>query len=217
MFKSFFSVLIIVTFFYLNSLAQEANSIQLNGGIISPMSSSNGLTTSLQYSHSIDSNISLYVYSGYASWDKHYVIYKEDLTLVQKKQHFRTYSSDGHILIPVYFGSRIDLHTNKLFTSYVNLEIGYSYLSYSSYNHWKSINPETGEVLSYSPDPFTKKEIVENIFAFGIGVGLSHPVTDNVNLIFTLKLNSNLSSNHSSLFGSRATYTILATGFNVKI
>jgi hypothetical protein len=217
MYKSFLSALIIVGVACSNILAQKTNSIQLNGGIISPISSSNGLTTSLQYNYSINPTISLYVYSGYARWDKHYVIYKEDVSPVQRQQYFKTYSSDDHILIPIYLGSRIDLNTNKLFTSFVNLEIGYSYLRYNSYNHWKSINPATGEVMSYSPDPFTKKEIVEHIFGLGVGVGLSHPMTESVNLLFTFKLNSNITSNYSSIFSSRTTYTIFSAGFNVNI
>jgi hypothetical protein len=215
MFKSLFSTLIIISFFYANIFPQDKNSIQINGGIIYPMSSSKGLSASLQYNYSLTTSISLYFNSGYASWDKHYVTYKEALSPVQQKQHFKTYSSDDHKLISINLGGRINLHTNKLFTSFVDLEAGYSFLSYNSYNHWKSVNPETGEVLGYSPNPFPA-EIKENIFGIGAGAGLSHPMTKNVNLIFIYKLNSNLTSDYSGIFGSFI-YSMFSAGFNINI
>ena len=197
--------------------SQESSSIQINGGIISPISSSNGLTALIQYNYNLTPIVSFYIYSGYSYWDKFNVIYQVDLSPVQRQKNFKTYASDEHILVPLYLGSRINLHTNNIFTLFTNIEIGYSYLKYNSFNHWESVDPETGEILGYYPDPTSKKEIQENVFGIGVGVGLSHPITDSINLLFSVKLNSNINSEYSELFSSRQTYTMFLAGFNFNI
>ena len=218
MFKSFFLSLIIISIIFSKIiLAQDSNSIQVNGGIIMPMSSSKGLTTSFQFNYSFNPQIQFYIYSGYSSWDKFKVVFHQEFSEVQKKQYFNSYSADEHILIPLYLGSRINLHTNKLFTSFLNVEIGYSYLSYNSYEQWKSINPETGEVLSYHPNTLTKKVNKENLFGFGVGAGISHPMTNNLDLILSFRLNSYINSNYYGLFSTRGTYTMFLAGFNFNI
>jgi len=218
MYKSFFlSLISILIFLFTNISAQDNNSVQINGGIIYPMSSSNGLTGIIQYNYSINKQIYLYIYSGYSSWDRFNITFLEDHSEVQKQTKFISYSADQHKLIPVYIGSRINFHTNKLFTSFVNLEIGYSYLSYNSYTNRKSVDPETGEVLSYYVDGSTKEEITENLIGVGIGAGISHPVTENLNLILTFKLNSYLNSEYYGFFRAKGTYTMFLAGFSYDL
>ena len=138
---------------------QQSHSIQFSGGIIMPISSSKGLTTTVQFNYRFSNDISLYLYSGYSYWDRFNVSFHEDLSGVQKESLFSTYIADNHILIPVYIGSRINFNSNELFTAFVTFEVGYSYLSYNSYSYIKVINIESGEVLAYKGDPNTKKEI----------------------------------------------------------
>ncbi|MCF8259417.1 MAG: hypothetical protein K9J12_01470 [Melioribacteraceae bacterium] len=216
--KYLFALLtIIVVIISTVTYAQDSNSIQVNGGIFMPMSSSKGFNTSIQYNYHLSNNIQLYIYSGYSSWDRFNVIFTEDWSTIQKQTHFSTYISDNHILIPVFIGSRINFHSSKLFTSFATFEIGYSNLSYDNYGIKKEINPVTGEVLSYNPDLRTKKEITENLLGIGAGVGLSHTITENINIILSFKLNSQLNSKDYSFLSSRGTYTAINLGFNFNL
>ena len=213
----FVSLIIIISLFTKIIFAQDSNSIQITGGIIMPMNSSNGFNASIQYNYNVSNNIQLYIYSGYSSWDKYNVNFTEDWSTIQKQTLFKSYDSDNHILIPVYIGSRVNLHTNKLFTSFATFEIGYSHLSYNSYEVRKEINPITGEVLSYNADQNSKKEVAEDLLGVGVGVGLLHPVTENINIILSLKLNSPLSSKDYSFLSSKGTYTAVNLSFSFSI
>lgn len=218
MFKSLFSSVIIVSITTTFSIfAQETNSIQINGGIIMPMSSSKGLTTSIQFNYTVNPILQLYAYTGYSYWDQYNITFHEDSSPNQQQQYFKTYNADSHILIPVYLGAKLNFNTNKLFTSFVNLEIGYSHLSYNSFDNFKSVNPETGEVLGYYPDLSTKKDVSEDLFGLGIGAGISHPITESLSLILSFKLNSYINSSYYGLFSTRGTYTMFLAGFNFNI
>jgi len=216
--KSSVSFLVLTLVFFFNIIsAQEPNSIGINGGLIFPRSSSKGLTGLVQFNFPINEQFHLYAYSGYSAWDKYYVYFREDYSEVQKELVFKTYSSDDHTLIPFYLGGLLNLHTNDFFTFYVNIELGYSYLSYNRYDHWKSINPETGEVLGYYVDVTTKEEITENLFGIGIGAGISHPMGENLRLIFSFKLNSYLNSHYYDFLSTQGTYSMLLAGISFNI
>ena len=187
-------------------------SIQVNGGVLIPVSSSKGLSTSLQLNYIYTPALSFYVYSGYYAWDKYNATYKEELSGVQTRQYFTTWLADDHILIPVNAGCRINLHTNKIFTSFVNIEAGYSYLEYNSYQILKSVNPNTGEVTGYFPDKGSRQEKRENLFSVGAGAGIFHPVTEKLNLVLAFKLNSYINSHYRGLFSSRGTHTMFQLG-----
>lgn len=217
MYKSFVSSLFLAIIFSNIIFSQENNSIQINGGLIYPRSSSKGLIGLVQFNYPLNEQFDLYAYSGYSAWDKYYVYFREDYSEVQKETIFKTYSADNHTLIPFYIGSSINLHTNDFFTFYVNIEAGYAYLNYYSYNHWKSIDPNTGEVLGYDVDGATKKEITENLFGIGIGAGISHPMGENLKLIFSYKLNSYLNSNYYGFLSKQGTYSVFLAGISFNI
>ncbi|VAX29037.1 hypothetical protein MNBD_IGNAVI01-3040 [hydrothermal vent metagenome] len=218
MYKPIISSLIFTSLILFNVIsAQESNSIQINGGLIFPKSSSKGLTGLVQFNYPLNEQIYLYAYSGYSSWDKYYVVFREDYSEIQKKQLFKTYSADDHTLIPVYIGSTINLNTNDFFTFYVTVEAGYAYLHYNSYDNWKSVDPETGEVLGYFVDGASRKEITENLFGIGVGAGISHPMGDNLNLIFSFKLNSYLNSSYYGFLSTQGTYTMFLAGISFNI
>ncbi|PKL82684.1 MAG: hypothetical protein CVV24_08790 [Ignavibacteriae bacterium HGW-Ignavibacteriae-3] len=218
MFKSALLAALITALLFLNKVkAQEAYSIQLNGGIISPRNSTNGFTALLQFDYPLSSDIVFYVYSGYASWGQDKIAYLEDYSLIQRQTIFNSYSSDGHSLIPVYVGSRINLKEIKLFTAFVTVEMGFALLTYDSYTNIKNINPLTGEVLSYVVDRSSKNEIDENLFGLGLGGGLNHRLTRNLDLIFSVKLNSHLNSKYYDFFSSKRTYAVFIAGLCFKI
>jgi len=203
--------------FFPNIISAQTNSFQINGGIIIPHSSSNGFTGSLQYNFSLSDDIMLYLNSGFSSWDKHYVAFLEEYSEIQKKTYFETYSADEHLLIPVYLGGRINLHANELFTAFGTIEIGYSYLSYNSYKITRVIDEDTGEILSYDTDENSGEKITENLFGVGIGVGLTHELTENLNILLSFKLNSHANSEYYNFLSREATYTSFNLGFNFNI
>lgn len=216
--KSFFVALIFVLIIFSNIiLAQSNNSIQINGGLLIPMSASKGLSTSIQYNYSFNSNIQFYIYTGYSNWDKFNASFLEQSSSLQQQTHFSTYIADKHILIPLYIGSRINIQTNKLFTFFTTIEAGYSYLSYNAYEFTKDIDPVTGVVLAYNTDLNTKEKRNENLFGVGAGVGLSHPINSNMNVILSFKLNSQINSSYYSFFSNQGTYTAFNLGFNINI
>ncbi len=216
--KSFFAALIFVLIFFSNIiLAQSSNSLQINGGLLIPLSASKGITTSIQYNYSLNSNIQFYIYTGYSNWDKFNASFLEQSSSLQQQTHFSTYIADNHILIPLYIGSRINLHTNKLFTFFATIEAGYSYLSYNEYGVKKETDPVTGVVLAYNTDLNTKEKRNENLFGTGIGVGLSHPINSYMNVLLSFKLNSQINSSYYSFLSSQGTYIAFNIGFDFNI
>lgn len=219
MFRYFLTSLVLSLILTGNSSPQSDHSIQLNAGLIKPMSSSNGLTGMIQYNYAINRIFDFYAYAGYSSWDKYKVRIRLDRTVYnQPEPNFTTaYPYDDHILIPVYIGGRVNFYTNELFSSFLNIELGYSYLSYNSMDLIAVRNPETGDIEKYQADIYSTKIIKENLFGFGIGAGISHPISDQLSLVFSFKLNSYLNSNYNGLFSTRGTYTMFLGGFNYRI
>lgn len=217
MLKSLFAASFFAFFLFSNIISAQTNSFQINGGIIIPSSSSNGFTGSLQYNYALNDDIQLYLNSGFSSWDKHYVGFLEDYSEIQKQTYFETYSSDKHLLIPVYLGSRINLHTNKLFTAFGTFEIGYSYLSYNNYRIIKETDEDTGEILAYNTDQSSGEKITENLFGVGIGAGLTREIINNMNIVLSFKLNSHINSDYYNFLARKATYTAFNLGFNFNI
>lgn len=213
---SILAVIFISAFLPQNLPAQESNSLQVSGGIISPMSSSHGLSGTLQFNYSINPDINFYVYSGYASWDNHYLKYHEDYSPIQHQQYFKIAAESNHTMIPVYFGARWKFHTIKLFSSFIEIEAGYTNLDFVEYKIDKIVNPETGEVV-YQRDGTIQYDKNEDLLGIGIGAGLSHPITNNFNLIFEFKLNSHINSDYYGLFSTRGTYTRFIGGFSFNI
>ncbi len=210
--------LILFGFLTFNSfLAQDNHSIQLNGGILFPRSADNGFSTSIQYNYLCSDALGLYISLGYAAWDKNQVIFMEDFSTIQKETRFVSYDSDNHIVIPLFVGTKIYLPETKIFKAFVNIEIGYSYFSYNSYDNVREVDPTTGVVLSYYVDQSTKKEISTNLFGIGFGGGLSHQFINGPNLILAYKINSSLSSSEFSLFGEESTSSTLYIGLELNI
>ncbi len=215
--KSSAFAVVIFLFAAINIYPQDKNSIQFSGGIISPMNSTNGLTGTVQFNYALNEITNFYIYTGYSAWDRNIVKFDVDWSPIQKKTLFTSYSKDSYVLIPFFVGRTINFNTNKIFTTFVNFEIGYSHLSYYRYKNYKVVNSSTGEVLSYEVDKSTKQKVNENLIGVGIGAGLFHPLTKNVNLILSFKLNSYFSSEYYGFFDSGVTWVNILGGFNVSI
>lgn len=135
---------------------------------------------------------------------------------MQQKTRFSAYTSDNHVLIPVYIGSEINFNTNKFFTAYAMFELGYSYLSYNTYSVKKEINSSTGEVISYYADSATQNKVTDNLFGIGAGIGIIHQLSQNIGIILSFKLNSQLNSKYNFING-QGTYTAFSLGLDYKI
>ena len=214
------SILFCFVFLPVNSShAQDSFSLQLNGGIIYPLDSERGFSSTLQLNYRVSSSLSFYIYSGYAGWYRNKVTFRDydywvDHSIPYQGKSFDSYSDDNHTLIPVYIGSTLNFNTGKLLTPFLSLEVGYSYLSYYSYEQTRIVSSETGWAVNYIPDLSTKKFNSENLFGVGIGGGLILPVAESINLILAFKLNSYVNSHYYGLFSTRGTYTALTAGFN---
>ncbi|MCU7493853.1 MAG: outer membrane beta-barrel protein [Ignavibacteria bacterium] len=197
--------------------AQNTHSLQLNGGMVFPMNSSKGAGAALQYNYSLSPAIQLYAYSGISYWDENHEIHEMDRKDIQNNQFKTSYSADEHVLIPLYFGSQIALHSDRLFTTFANIELGYSHLSYNAYENLMVTDEKTGEVLEFYADQKTKRKVNENLFGIGAGVGLSHEITNGIKLQLSYKLNTFINSNYNGFFTSRGTYNTLVLGVNCGI
>lgn len=175
------------------------------------------MTGSAQFNYLFNDQIKFYTYTGFSTWDKNNIVIREvkEVFHNDEKLFHNTYNEDNHILIPIYIGGKINLHTNSLFTSFINIELGFSFLSYNSYELWKSVDPETGEVFGYYQG--MKTENKENLFGVGIGAGLSHPISGTTDLLLSFKLNSHVNEKYPGLFSRRGTYTTFTVGFNFNI
>lgn len=216
--KQYFSLLVLVSILLSGILmAQNSRSIQFNAGAVFPMNSSKGFSTAFQYNYSVSPAIQLYAYSGISYWDENHVIHEMDYSEIQKQQFTTSYDADEHVLIPLYLGSRINVHSDRLFTTFVNLEAGYSHLSYNVYDNVKVVDENTGRVTEFYADPKTKRKVNDNLFGIGAGIGLSHEIAQGIELQLSYKLNTFINSSYNGFFTSRGTYNTLALGLNYGI
>lgn len=95
-------------------------------------------------------------------------------------------------------------------------ELGYSYLSYNTYSVKKEINSSTGEVISYYADSATQNKVTDNLFGIGAGIGIIHQLSQNIGIILSFKLNSQLNSKYNFING-QGTYTAFSLGLDYKI
>ncbi|MBU1096416.1 MAG: hypothetical protein CVV23_16465 [Ignavibacteriae bacterium HGW-Ignavibacteriae-2] len=216
--KSFVVSFILISIISSNFIySQNFGSFEISGGLVLQSSASNGFNTTIQYNHRFNDDIQFYIYSGYTSWNEFYVTFTEELTPPQKETIFKAYTQDNHILIPIYFGSRVNLQTNKLFTAFASFEIGYSYLNYNSYQVKKIIDPANGVVISYQPDINTKKEVKENLLGIGLGAGITREITKAINIVLFYKINSQINSEYYDALSSKATFSAINLGINVVL
>lgn len=208
---------LLILFSFIDVFAQKENSIQLNAGLLYPRSSSNGFSTFVQYNYDFNNNVGIYIYTGYSSFDKFKISYISEATLTQNEKIFSSYSADDHFMIPVYLGTSIRLNTNKLFTSFVDVELGYTYFSYNSYNNIIVRDNENGDVTSYEVDLSSRKEVTDNLFGIGLGFGLLRPLSEKLDIVLSYKLSSNFNSGEFGLFSARGTYSTIYLGLSIKM
>lgn len=206
-------IFILAIIFITNSIkAQSDISIQLNSGI-SDFSGYSGL---LQLNYSLNSEIDLYLYSGYSNVDEHNRLGHRGLEFTDNRHSSGSFVGNSNV-IPIYFGGSLDLFENDWITTFANLELGYSHLSFNTYERMLPVFSNDGEIRRYSPDRSTREKHTENLFGTGIGLGASHPITTGLEVLLTIKLNTSTNFEKMNMFNRRSTYTSLLAGINYRL
>ena len=200
-----------------SAFSQTSKSIQLNTGLLIPMSSTEGIAASVQYNHPLNNTFEFYIYTGFSFWDKRNLSILEEFSEIQKQTRFNAYSEDNHIIVPVFLGAKSNIYHGNKTTTFILFEAGYSYLNYNTYKIDKNVNEETGEVLSYETNRNSKEEVTENLFGIGAGLGLSYELNDSFNIIITYKIISQLNSDYYDFLSNSATYSSFNLGFGFSL
>ena len=201
------SVLILSSIIY----SQGKSSIQFSGGMVYPISSSPGLSGTLQYNYNINTRFNFFVSADYSVWDKRNFNYS-DISNVSRG-YKRGYSESDHTLSRIMAGGRYLITQPDQFKLFVDAGIGYSYLQYNVYDMKQINNPDgTIEVL-FLPSG----KMNQNLFSFSSGVGFIHPIAERWDILFEYKLSTYLNSQYHGLFSSQSTFSSFQFGFNYKI
>ena len=217
MFNKISSSILLLVFLFFNINANDKNSIQITGGVISPRNSNSGFIGALQYNYKLSEKISIYAYSGFSSWKKNKVVFQSEYPNIQSRSFINSYSEDNHKLIPLYFGSKINLSKNKIFDAYFLAEVGYSYLTYDNYQNDKIFNEAKDVIIDYRVNENSKTEMEENLFGVGIGTSLEREIVSDIRLSLMLKLNSFINDNYNGFLSGRGTYYQVTAGINYSI
>jgi hypothetical protein len=201
------SVLILSSIIY----SQGKSSFQFSGGMVYPISSSPGLSGTLQYNYNINTRFNFFISADYSVWDKRNFNYADKSTAGWS---YRSgYSETDHTLSRIMAGGRYLITQPDQFKLFVDAGIGYSYLQYNTYDMHQITNPDgTIEVL-FSP----AGKAYQNLFSFSSGVGFIHPIAERWDILFEYSLSTYLNSQYHGLFSSQSTFSSFQFGFNYKI
>jgi opacity protein-like surface antigen len=115
-------------------------------------------------------------------------------------------------MIPLYIGGRYYFNNSSTFRPYVNIELGITHLAYSSYDLSKTNNPDGSRTLI----PTYKSKQNETFFGAGMGLGASHNIGDNLELLLEFRFNTLKNSSYDWLSSGR-TLRAFQFGFAYKI
>jgi len=181
------------------------------GGVVAPMSSFSGLSSSLQYNYNLSARFNVFVSANYSAWDKKYFNIYDDSHLPTQ---FKTaYPESDHSLSRIMTGVRYILVEPAQFRLFVEGGIGYSYLKYKYYNINTVNNPDGTTELLYSNGTYEN----ENLFNLSSGMGFIHKMTSRWDILFEFKLNTYINSHYYGLFSTRGTFTEFNGGFNYSL
>ncbi len=194
--RSFFVILFSIL--TIGTYCQTISSVNLIGGLIIPSGSQVGTSVCIEASTKINDSWSLYFTPGFSNWGKKYVY------LTNFNSELTSYSEDNHRMYLFSAGAKLVITTIKTFKIYVNMEIGYNYLKYYSYLNYMVTDPSTNKITSFYVDNNSKKEISENLFGFGFGLGLTQKISDSFSFLVEYKRNT-MTENFKSL---RSSFTL---------
>ena len=205
--KRIFFAVITSLLFVFNLYSQNRISLEFTGGVISPIHSTNdGLLGTVQINYYSYRDNYLYANFSYSGWDKNKIGINDPNGL-----RYNLYSEENHSLFSIFIGDRYIFNRNKIFSAFVELELGYQNLNYTSVFPTRFINPDG--TIEYLYD-YGKKEIInENLVGLGLGLGIQHEITNNCDILLSIKLNSNMNNSYNGFFSSQDTYFTYSGGF----
>jgi hypothetical protein len=172
----------------------------------------------LQINYSLKPDLNLYFYSGYSNVDKnHRKNVRHGHVDLSENRHFSGSIEGDKNLIPFYFGGSLNIFENNFIRTFANLELGYSYLSYSTFERMLPMSSNNGREMRYRPDKSTREKHNENLFGTGIGLGASHPVASGLEILLTFKLNTSTNFGSMKMLSRSTTFTSLLAGINYSI
>ena len=171
-----------------NILSQPLDKIKISGGLIIPSSAIKGFTANIEYEHQLNTKFRFYLYSGIYSWDKNQVSFQDN------GKYFSGYSEDEHRLYPLYIGSRLTISSIRTFTVFANLELGYNFITYNIYQNVFVKDENNKYVISFYTDKSKHEKINESIFGFGVGLGVTQTINENISFMVETKRNTLLKS-----------------------
>jgi len=166
-------IVLLLTFASNFAFSQFINSVQVTGGLIFPSNAQNGLLTSLELTHKLDENWSLYSSAGYSYFNKN-TVYTDN--------HLYTptsYSEDSHKLYKLVVGSKLILNTIKSFKVFADFELGFNHLSYNEYDMVLIKDDLQRKVLSFYPNLSSRQESSESLYGLGFGLGFAQQLSQN--------------------------------------
>lgn len=177
---------------------------------MSATDSDKGVLGTAQFNYVINSSLTLYAYSGIIYWNNNNVGYFAEQSTFNNLRY--TYTEDSHKLIPLYAGVKYFFNNSSAFRPFVNIELGFSYLAFNSYD-LNQINNADGTV-TFEPTNRTEKH--DTFFGAGVGIGTSHDIGDNLELLLEFRFITLKNSNYNWLSSGR-TMRSFQFGFAYKI
>ena len=176
--------------------SQQTDRIKVSGGLIIPSVSTKGFTGNVEFEHKMSDRFSVYFYSGIYSWDRNQLDYLAYDGIVSG------YNEDSHMLIPVYGGMKIMISKIATFTIFGDFELGYNYLTYNEYNTtfiYDETDKHNNKLVTITTDASHPKKISTGLFGFGVGLGVTQTINQNVALLVEVKRNSLIKSSDNWL------------------
>ncbi len=190
----------------INLYSQDKFSIEFGGGVISPFKSYGGFNGKAQLNYSYSINNDLYASFSFASWARNIgTIHDPD-----GQTFYNIYSEYDHSLYSIFAGNRMILFRYKALSLFNDIEIGYQILNYTRIFPQRIINPDG--TIEYLTDYSKKKNITENLFGLGAGLGIKNRITSQIDLLLSIKLNSYVGSNYTGLLGGPNTFITFMGG-----
>jgi|GEM_PF-4490410 len=185
--------------------AQENLHLHVAGGLVSPFNSKRGGSILGKAQYHIDKQFSLYFQSGYLYYGEYYLNYEID--------HERKRIADelNHEVIPILLGGRYTAVNESSWYPFIEVELGVSIYNFQKGDIIPRYHHETGELVQF--DRVNLREENKVLASYGVGFGITHPITQNLGTEIGLKLNSNIDEQYSILLGGRGTYTTIYWGF----
>lgn len=197
---------VVIIFFTIVTInAQSDLQFHITGGFVSPFNSTRGASVIGKVQYNYNEKFSTYLSSGYLSYGQYYLIYQID------HENKKISDESDHEVVPILLGGRYTAVNSTSWHPFIEVELGLSIFNYTTGDIIPMYHPDTGELVQF--DRINNRDVKKALATFGIGLGITHPITQNFGTELGLKLNSNINEKYNILFGGRGTYITIFWGF----